>query len=419
MAPLAALCTRPAASPALRVSPCCPAPTPTPGATGHAEVTGRSRCFRVGWEPGATPVFTGTWGVRQSRWPVPQTVPRNPESVAAPRGPRTPAGPPAPTCGDAGLAVVREDVAAGAGAHHGALLLPAELLTVPVVHTAQLPRGCGRGRRGGTEAASSPGTDGRSSRPAAHPTVDLPAGARGQNHGTEPLSGAQATGRMSRAGAGDRPSVSTPIPPCRSPDHVGTARRLQGPGRQTSKRSCRNLSAPWVGPGGWQVSSSALRRACALPHSPKPCAHRPRQEDGPGKGAQAELGWAGWLRAHPRRLEDPLRRRGAGTHLRAWGLGGGVPWTLATWPIRGHSRHGEPVELRGHRGLAEGVPRGVACCLQHTRHPRPPPHVPDAAMADYVTFHHLGFGGERMTVRRPTLVPLWRTRTVARGCAAW
>lgn len=38
-----------------------------------------------------------------------------------------------PTCGDAGLAVITQEVTAGAGAHHRVLLFAAELVTVSVV----------------------------------------------------------------------------------------------------------------------------------------------------------------------------------------------------------------------------------------------------------------------------------------------
>lgn len=96
------------------------------------------------------PIPTGTGELGNPAGPIPQMVPRNSGSVIQPCGPPgtrvglcTLAHVP-PTCGDAGLAVVPEDVPAGTGAHHGALLLPAELLTVPVIHAAEFPRGCTR-----------------------------------------------------------------------------------------------------------------------------------------------------------------------------------------------------------------------------------------------------------------------------------
>lgn len=38
-----------------------------------------------------------------------------------------------PTCGDAGLAIVTQEVTTGAGAHHCVLLFAAELVTVSIV----------------------------------------------------------------------------------------------------------------------------------------------------------------------------------------------------------------------------------------------------------------------------------------------
>lgn len=73
---------------------------------------------------------------------------------------------PPPTCGDAGLAVVAQDVPAGAGADHRALLLPAELVTVPVVQAAELACDCGGP---GAEAVARE----------RHPASPPPAGAEG------------------------------------------------------------------------------------------------------------------------------------------------------------------------------------------------------------------------------------------------
>lgn len=46
-----------------------------------------------------------------------------------------------PTYGDAGLAIVVQDVPTGTGTHHRALLLTAELVTVSIVQAAEFPCG--------------------------------------------------------------------------------------------------------------------------------------------------------------------------------------------------------------------------------------------------------------------------------------
>lgn len=118
----------------------------------------------------------GSW---QSRWPQ-SSAPRTSGTLAGP-----PLRPTAPTCGDAGLAVVPEDVPAGAGAYHRAPFLPAELLAVPVIHAAQLPRGCRTRQPGEPEATPSP-EEGRQHQEPIHapanPTGDPTAAAKGQDH---------------------------------------------------------------------------------------------------------------------------------------------------------------------------------------------------------------------------------------------
>lgn len=175
--------------------------------------------------------------------------------------------------------------------------------------------------------------------------MDPPAGADGQSHTADapsPCPRKQHRHQEQARGPGDHSPVYTLLPPHCSPDPVGTAWCLQGPGRQTSRRSCRNPSTPREGPGGRRVSGSALRRAHAPPHSRELGVHRP-----PARGRALGLGaQAVWPRAGPPRVEDPLQHRGAGAHLGDWGPGSsaavggtgvGAHWTKATWHVPGRS----------------------------------------------------------------------------------
>lgn len=162
-------------------------------------------------------------GVRQRHWPVSQAAHRacGPAPAHAP-----------PTGGDAGFAVIREDVAAGAGAHHGALLLTAELVTVTVVQAAGFPHGCGdtcrpSGLAGDTEAAGSREVGQQHQGRSTHcQPAPLPRCSRGVATARNRASG---TGPWSRLGA--RGSVCRLVPALWLPHHMGPVCCLPGPGR--------------------------------------------------------------------------------------------------------------------------------------------------------------------------------------------
>lgn len=108
-----------------------------------------------------------------------------------------------PTYGDAGLAVVTQDVPTGTGTHHGVLLLPAELVAVPVVQAAEFSHGCRR-NIGFLDRLGKPSWPGGRTaapgnmHPPRSPTADRPTRTKGQNHAADAHQLAQ-TGRAAQA----------------------------------------------------------------------------------------------------------------------------------------------------------------------------------------------------------------------------